>query len=366
MRKLIKPLFLSTLLFSTQLFALHDHSLAKNECLKNFDERITDNRLNLQNCNLTDDDMKFDFIQLLSEHPNIDFISLSFNNLSGRSAFILKQIEARILYIEHNHLDDRSAASLAKNSNIHQLYIDDNNITEKGFMALAKRSHLILLETDSKNITSEVIEALAQNKYLTFLFLNKVHINTQAANALRKNTNINFLTFSDPEISLTDFKAILQMPALIGFGIGNSNLTREKILALTSAANLEYLLIRNENLKGSGAAIAAMPKLRIAYLTSDKLDDWDAANLALNTHLSSLNLYNNDINSSGAISLANSPAPYYDLDLSFNHIGASGLAALRDRGVPSLHIEGNDGTALQKKDFTMHDFFVETLQHDKK
>lgn len=371
MKKFIGKLSLLSLLISGSAFA----GSQSNVCLQNPDEHIFGSMLVLNQCDLKDRDMP-QVLSLLASNPDIDSLVLEENKIGPDGAKIISNANIKTIYFGLNPIGDEGAAALAKNKSLVLLTVEGDGIGDKGIKALAQSKSLAFLAVDDNYPSASAIQALANNKNLQILILGQAHLDDAAVHAFAKNTSLQYLWFADSDLSLKSLSALANMSGLIGFGLMNSEIGDAGAKIISENSNLKYVALSRDDIGVEGAAAltqlpnlgflglsynhigdqgarffaspAAVPALTELDLSANNLTDAGVSELAKNSRLDMLFLRNNNTTNAGALALAVSGARYTMLELSYNHIGPSGISALVQKHIPYLFVFGNDGSELKK------------------
>lgn len=290
-------------------------------CMKNIEEHITKNWLNINDCNLNDSDIPA-IIKVLDQHKEIIYLSAERNSISDEGATALaKRTTLRQINLEFNLIGDLGAIELAKNFRLHKLNLGWNyRIGDVGARALAGNTSLDDLDLQHNRIGNAGAIALANNISIRWLYLDDNKIGDEGAKAFMNNTNIESLDLESNQIS------------------------DEGAVALSSNTTIETLDLGHNHISDNGAiAFAKNDKLQRLSLDHNQIGDRGAIQLAKNSTLEYLGLGRNIIGDAGAIAFANNMT-LYRLDLSYNQIGEAGLAALANNKHLNVDTEGNNET----------------------
>lgn len=121
-----------------------------------------------------------------------------------------------------NHIGDKGAIELSKNTNLEVILAGHNDIRDKGANALATLPNLLALDLSHSRISPENLIAIANNKSIRYLALYYVKLNDDVAKALAKMT-LKFLGITN-----------------------NGNISAEGIKALKESETIEELYISDE------------------------------------------------------------------------------------------------------------------------
>lgn len=176
-----------------------------------FNERYKE--LNLE-CNfLFDMDIIVHVIPYLKEHPEIESLKLSSNEIEveGAKALVnalseLKNIKK--LNIRHNKLGTEGAMVFADNETLLKLDISFNKIGSKGAIALAKNNFLKKLVVEFDFIEAEGAKALALNKNLSSLDISTNYIKISGVVALAANFGLSSNVKANERIGNEIFQSI--------------------------------------------------------------------------------------------------------------------------------------------------------------
>lgn len=358
------PLTLSLILALNPAFGSTDKSkTTENHCItemKNGERFWTDTMLGLDDCQLQDDDM-LAVADFLKNKPNIDFVSLFNNQLTSKGAETLVGIQTiRALILDNNSVDDEGAKKLAETKNIKSLSLSYNKITDTGVEYLAKNESITDLILDGLHITPTGAKALGDNKTITYLQLNNdKFFGDFGAIALGNNTTLQTLYLDNDHITDFGARAFINSPVNTLDLSGNS--FTDKATDALATVRSTTLGLSNMSFTDQGIAnIAANQSIQSLFLNSDQLSDKSALYLSQTPNkISSLWLSYNKLTNQGAFDLSHDHVLTL-LDVSFNHIGPAGIAALD--AVPGLFVDttGNDGTNVHAK--SKHESYEFELQ----
>ena len=244
---------------------------------------------------------------------------ISNNNITEEAAgdiavFISHNTLLQELDISNNHLQAAGAIVLTKGlyniTTLTKLCVSDNNITEKaaGDIAIFVSHNTQLQELDVSNNHLESTGAAMLVKCL--------HDMTKLTKFLVSNNNITEETAGDIVFALSH-NSQLQELDLTKFCISNINIT-EKVagdvaFVLSCSTHLQELDISNNNLQASGAITLAKGLHNITTLTkfcisNNNITEKAAGDIAIfvsrNTQLQELDISNNNLQASDAITLA--------------------------------------------------------------
>ncbi len=389
------------LLFSLSLFCFalnpafgSPNTKGENHCItemKNNEHTWAGGVLGMPDCQLQDEDM-LAVADYLKNKPEIVGVFFKNNQLTSKGATLLANIQTlHDLTLDDNLIDNDGAKALGEAKNITSLSLSNNKINDAGVAYLAKSESLTQLALSGLVITWQGAEALANNQSITFLELNNDNaLNDFGAIALSKSKTLHTLYLENDHItdfgvsafketridildlshnSLTD-KATVDLATIKSTTLGLSNMAFTSQGIATLAANrtiknlflmsdqlsdnslrplaenhtIESLFLDNNKIQGDGLKyFIPNSGLQTLWLNNNEIDDTGAFYIAHNHNdLSFLWLSKNKLTNEGAYSLA-SYAKLKQLDVSYNHIGPKGIAALHSAMGSNVNTEGNDG-----------------------
>src|SRR3990167_6809288 len=136
--------------------------------------------LSLENCDLQDSDMPA-VVDYLKNHPRINALDLSENNLTGKSMQMLSVIQTLAwMSASYNQVGDKGAIAIANMKSLTNLDLIASNVGDAGAKALAALS-LQALDLSRNQIHDDGVMALANNKSLIILSLDSNKISDAGA-----------------------------------------------------------------------------------------------------------------------------------------------------------------------------------------
>lgn len=249
----------------------------------------------------------------LAKNKSIDFLSVSYNDIGNQGAAAIATMPAlKDLFISWNRISNPGTQALAKSNSITSLALANNYISDAGAAAFQFNNKLLDLFLDDNRISSKGMISLAKNKTIKFLTVPNNLIDDEGAEALANNQIIDVINLTNNRITERGAKYLAKNSALI------------------------YLLLAKNKIGDQGAqAFSNHPTLEMLHLDDCGISDAGASTLNL-PHLEFLGLSNNEITDAGAIALSNSNPKLHWLDVSFNHIGKTGLDQLHHSHIRSI------------------------------
>lgn len=317
--------------------------------------------LGMDHCQLKDDDT-LAIADYLKNNPNIDSIFLIMNQLTSKGIKVLSDIQTiHELILDNNFIDNEGTKILREAKNIQSLSLGYNNITDTGIIDLTKNESINALMLDGLDITQIGADALANDKFLTLLELNNdTFLGDLGANVLAKSTTLQILFLDNDHITDSGARAF-RNSTIDSLDLSGNSFT-DKAAADLATVKSTTLVLKNMPFTDQAIAyIAANQTIQYLLIDADHLSDQSAFYLShIPNHINAIWMSSNNLTSQGAIDFSHDPV-LKQLDVSYNHIGPSGIAALL--AVPKLHVntEGNDGTNVSHKN-EMHASYQFALQ----
>lgn len=159
---------------ATRLGKKIDWEMIKNEVAKEklfhlFEEKLTENKLDLNDCDLSPKHMPA-LVEFLKNHPEVTYLDLGNNRLLDLGVSYLNSIHSiSTLNLSQNYIGSEGLKMLAQHPSITVLNLSRNQIGNEGIIALAKNPRLLQVNIEGNILISEkqVLEqALERNNKL--------------------------------------------------------------------------------------------------------------------------------------------------------------------------------------------------------
>ena len=273
----------------------------------------------------------------------LKYLDLNHSNITEETASVIATIfsfntDLQELNLGGNHLQPSSIIKIAKGlqkiSSLAKFYIDHNNITDEVAndiaAAISCNMNLQELNLGSNNLQTsgaiKIVNSLQTISSLTKLSIDHNNITYEAADDIAAviscNINLQELNLGNNGLQTSGIisiaKSLHKISSLTKLSIDHNNLTYEAADDIADViscnVNLQELNLGCNNLQTSGAikianslqTISSLRKLSIDhnYITYEADDI--AAVISCNMNLQELNLGNNDLQTSGIVSIAKS------------------------------------------------------------
>ena len=120
---------------------------------RRFKEALSTKRLDLNDCEVTEEEALKFVVPFLMDNPEITSVDLSNNLIDYRGSVMISKIDSiTTLEVEKNCLDDLCVEAISKSRSIRKLCLGDNNITTIGAKFLAKNEYIKDLSIWGNNI----------------------------------------------------------------------------------------------------------------------------------------------------------------------------------------------------------------------
>jgi hypothetical protein len=197
----------------------------------------------------------------------------------------------------------------------------------------SKATGLYLFECDIHSADIPfVVSYLEKYPNINDLILGENHVDDEGAVLLSKNTTIKTLSICDNDLTSKGAIALAHMSNLYRIDLSNTPFTRG-----------------NNHIGDDGiAAFAEHPNIAFIEADDNQIGDEGVIKLSKNKNIIFLMLSDNHITDKGAAAIGLAKTIYlYVLDVSYNHIGPTGLKALMNNPhFRDLRTQGNDGSGL--------------------
>ena len=357
-----------------------------NECIDNFSNHVMSYELEFVNCQLNDNDLK-PIIAYANSHTEIDYINLGTNNISdeGLKTLALLQIPLDYLGLDHNHISGTNIASLntisvsslnlsanpvgtiaiktvIENPTLQALQINNTNIDD-GIVDIFKSKRLNTIDIASDNLSSAAWEKIGETLQQENIFVSGKNLDDGFAKAFAKNPSPSYLALANSNISPTGYSYLMQSTSMTSLFLNDIHCNSGVFEAIGNAphSSLLNLYILPTKLKMNGKIAKQIAKNTsltllaiLNFRNEDSIDLNFAKEISQSNSLTTLDIYDREMDDAKAIAIANSKN-IESLTLSMGNIsddGAIAIAAMPKLNTVSLsenHISDKGALAFLDK-----------------
>jgi len=152
-----------------------------------------------------------DLLKMLSNYQEIEFLDLSYNDISNEGAMLLAtNLSVKHLNLSHNHLGDEAIHALVKNPTIISLSLAYNSLGNASCGALATKPELTQLNLEGNHISDLGLKQLVKNQpNLSELKIGFNPISSKSLNSLMKLKKLHTLDLTGLDVPSPTAKRLL-------------------------------------------------------------------------------------------------------------------------------------------------------------
>ncbi|QDV49907.1 protein kinase domain-containing protein [Gimesia fumaroli] len=270
-------------------------------------------------------------LALLTDLPNLKYLTLSKNSISSAGLAHLVQFESlESLGLEYTHISDKGLRHLQKLPHLKDLRLDQTDITDRGLLNLKQHKNLETLSLRGTHVTNAGIQHLKEFPQLSYLTLQHTPITDEGLVGLQQFKALRTIELSGPLITPDGLGGLGDIPNLKSIALSDFKVTETLFSNLAQIKSLESLSLPADSEISDEWLyhLHSLPKLYRLRLGGEFLSDRGMEELSKLKNLQILTIYNSRITDTG---LANIPQ---SADLREFKINSQSI--LTDRGLNEI------------------------------